>query len=317
MFLLTLASLWTWSPLGACDAANAISVDQRELARDPQTWFGRCVSLEGFVVQNRFYADVGGFYASVANDREDRRNEGWLGLYLRQGHRPDRLRRATVAGTVSSCTRDYEAAAGSASPDEIIMLTGYCHYTGGLILTGAVMHARGSATFRRQKGQAAQEAFGDLLVSSQTPQPPDAVVELADRFVSAVRHQDAATLATLVTPWSDTSSDDPGAEREFRSFVAGQGRSPFAALRRSGQEVPRTYLVERQSREDVEAEYFPSWHICFCRSGDCTGQWPISSNDADAGPHRPYFCIRAIHDATVLTDPPDGLAVERNEALPE
>ena len=31
--------------------------------------------------------------------------------------------------------------------------------------------------------------------------------------------------------------------------------------------------------------------VCWCKSADCTGKWPVFSADADALPDRPYLCV--------------------------
>src|SRR5687768_16721562 len=94
-----------------CTFETAIPADVREIARNPEKWFDRCVRLDGFVASPYFYEDVAGFYRSDAADARDRPNEGWLGLYFPgRGNWGQPLRRASVAGVVGDCQRSYEAA---------------------------------------------------------------------------------------------------------------------------------------------------------------------------------------------------------------
>jgi hypothetical protein len=116
-----------------CTFETATPTDVREMARNPERWFDRCVRLDGFVAANVFYEDVAGAYRRLASDGSDRPNDGWLGLYFsnnRDWQKP--LRRASVVGTVHSCERIYDRAEANLGPNQIVFVTGYCHYAGGL-----------------------------------------------------------------------------------------------------------------------------------------------------------------------------------------
>ena len=158
-----LAALLAAATPEACTLRNAQPATVREIAAAPDKWFDRCVRLEGFTMGRIFYQDAAGTYRYRASDEEDRPNDGWIGLYVRQG-RANRRRalRASVAGIVSSCARDYAKAKARAGPDELVMPIGYCHYDGGLVLGEAVLRHGAKVSLRRLTGSKARLAVGDL-----------------------------------------------------------------------------------------------------------------------------------------------------------
>jgi hypothetical protein len=283
------------------------------MARAPDRWLGRCVRISGYVAGRYFFADVGGAYARFAEDRDDRRNDGWLGLYFIDRHVVSRpMQRGTVVGVVHDCGRDYAAEEARAGPNTLVMSTGYCHYQSGLVLLPATFSSSGSARFERKVSEAARRRFGNLEPERPGNRPPPAVVRLADRFLSGVRRGDGAGLATFVLPWSDeVPPETPAAQAAFRKRLAGEPGSPLRPIRLAGSNPQRVYFRERQS---PSWNLPPTWHICFCRTGDCTGRWPIHSIDATAGPSRPYICVRAFN-STISGSPPDRIGIDRRESM--
>jgi hypothetical protein len=298
------------APAPACDARGAVAADVREMARNPDAWLGRCVRIEGYVLGRTFFSDVNGFYAAKANNRQDRRNDGWLGLYFDGWHEPawSRLRRATATGILRDCGRDHARAAAEAGPDAIVMSTGYCHYEGGLNLGPARVVPRGNAVFTRRTGARARERVGDLIEGRP---PPAALVALADRFLAALRARDIAALRGLAGLWSEQEPATPAARQALDSFLLGEGGSPLAALAAGTGTPQRAYFLERLNRGDEGTAARPTWHVCFCKGADCRGRWPISSLDSTAVPERPYVCLIAYNGEDAPGDPATRLAIER------
>ena len=303
-----LLALGAPAPAQSCTLDSAVPASTREMARHPDPWLGRCVRLEGFVSWNRYFADVAGAYSYRAADSEDRGNDGWLGLYL-PGPWVGTLRRGTVWGVLHDCGRDYDTAEANLGPNEIVFMTGFCHYQGGQVLRRAGFRPAGPASFHRQTDAAARFLFGDLVEASFDHGPPPEVVDLADRYLQAIRTGDEATLRELVAPWSELV-EDASDEQEFQAFIRGERNSPVADLRRRP-EPQRRYFREKESSRDHEFGYAARWHVCFCRGSDCAGRWPISADDASTLERRPYVCLRAINSRTMLSDPPDQLSLDR------
>lgn len=273
----------------ACTLENAQPATVREIAAAPDRWFGRCVRLEGLTTGQTFYQDVEAGYRRDASDKEDRPNDGWLGLYPREG-RVDRRRprRASVAGIVQDCGRNYEAAEAGAGPEVLIMSVGYCHYNGGLILGEATIRHGARVSLPRLTGDKARLAVGDLLTVNETGAPPAEPLGLLRRFVAAVRAGDSVGAAALAGSYNVNVRNGPQGQMRWRRFLTAEG--PFAFLRKDRREP--IFFRARQSREDAEYDASPDWFACFCRTRDCKGLWPISVKDAVADYDPAYACIR-------------------------
>lgn len=274
----------------ACTLRSAEPATVRELAAAPEKWLGRCVRLEGFTTGYTFYQDVAGTYRYDASDRDRRPNDGWLGLYFRQGRDHRRgMRRATVAGIVHDCERDYESAAATAGPNEIIMPVGYCHYRGGLILLDAtVRHGDLFAPFRAT-GERARLDYGDLRTVDEAGSPPEPVVRLVRLFAAAVRSGDSGRAAALAQSYNRNVGEDPASRARWHDFLIGGG--PFAFLRKSRREEA-VWFHTRLSLYDVKYREPGTWFACFCATSDCERSWPISARDAAADADPAYSCVR-------------------------
>jgi len=297
----------------ACTLGTAIPASVREMRRAPEHWLGRCVRLEGYVRWNTFYADVAGAYAASATDREDRINDGWLGLYPGRGIPLSRdLRRGTVYGLLHDCARDYQAATAGADPDTWVMSIGYCHYQGGLVLLPAAFRVAGPARFERQMGEAARIRFGDLTPAGPDRPVPEAVDRLVDRFLAMIRAGDGEGLRRLAHPWSEPEPDTRAGNHAFTAWLLGEGESPMRALRAAI--VPqRAWFQEAAPRAAAARGETGDWHACFCRDPDCAGRWPIGAIDALAAPSRPYLCVRAYR-ADMGRGAPDRIGIDRMDA---
>jgi hypothetical protein len=296
-------------PHGAdCTMANAVPADAQRMAREPARWLGRCVRIEGYVSYNHFYSDVAGFYRYFASDYRDHRNDGWLGLYPRDryGFRGP-MRRGAVAGVVHDCETDRDRAEAE-RPDSIVMMTGFCHYRYGLVLNPASFRAAEAVEFERQIGEVARSSFGDLLSGSEAGEVPPEVAALVERFAAAILARDEERLSALVEFVDrDDQAHEEGAWR--RSFFLGEANSPLGDVRASSQRI-----MFRERRSARSEDPFGGWHVCFCRTPDCTGIWPISTVDATASPEHPYWCASMYNRDYRL--PPVTIGISTRPAYP-
>lgn len=301
----------------SCTWQDAVPADVRQMAAEPERWRGRCVRLQGYVAHNLFVADIAGGYSSQATNRADRPNDGWLGLYFRS-RRDYRFapRRGTVVGVVDDCASNYARGAARAAPDTLVMATGYCHYRGGLILIPASFRSQGRARFERQMGDEARRRFGDLRTESEAGPAPSEVRALGRTFLEKVRMGDAAALRAFVGLWSEAETPEDAAwSAAFTDYLLGRNGSPIAALR----DLPQpqvAFFQESLGRVEVEEGESGDWHICFCKTADCSAVWPISAADATAEPRRPYLCLRAF-DGQHGSNPPDSLGLVRRGGVRE
>jgi hypothetical protein len=260
------------------------------MAADPEKWFGRCVRLDGYTSFYTFYEDVTGMYRRAANDRADRPNDGWLGLYVpRSAELHRKLHRASVIGIVDSCERIHERAKAGLKPNQMIFITGYCHYTGGLILQRAEVVYQGRARFSRQTGGRNRGAFGDLIMASETnPVPPTVAAKIED-WRAAFRAGDGGRLKALVQPYDWTPEQKPALAKRLGLVLSG-AEGPFRRLR--GTELKPVFFRELVDENYLSDGETGDWFACFCKLDDCSQRWPIASFDARAQTNRPFACLR-------------------------
>ncbi len=273
--------------LPACTAASAEAATVRRVAGDQKAYRGRCVTISGVVKGLQLYDDVNGVYQRIPDVSDPSSSGAALGLDnpVRLGHLLPGYRVATITGRVQDCDLARRALDRSSAPGEVAMIVGYCHYRNGAYLWVTHISWGAASPPERRMGAAAGDDYGDLVPApADWPHRP-AVQALAARFLRALRTGDAATLANL--HFEDPVTDQRDDARQLVAFLLRDGRSPFASIRTAKAEPQGVILVRREANDDPD-DY--SAFICFCRSADCTGRWPIATFDADNLPSRPYAC---------------------------
>jgi hypothetical protein len=293
-----LAALLAAATPQSCTLENARPATVREIAAKPGKWLGRCVRIQGYSEGHVLYQDVAGSYRHDASDKEDRRNDGWLGLEFREKRSYRRPPfKAQVVGRVHDCRADHAAAEARTRPGRIVIAYGsrYCHDHGGLLLRDATIRHGEPAALPRQTGERARLEFGDLLTVQEAGAPPEEPVGLLHRFVAAVRSGDAAAAAALAGSYNRQVRESVAGAAEWRSFIASEG--PLAFLR-SGPVREPTYFRARMSRHDLLQDDTPHWFACFCATPDCKGKWPVGVKDAAVDADPSYSCVRLYRGST-------------------
>lgn len=281
-------------PTRPCTARAADPATVVEITSRPDRYFGRCVTVTGAYAGITMFNDREGIYrahrfASDGNiSAADRGHQ--LGID-RQQLRDLGLRhplRTTVTGRVDICERRHarlEQQARDRGELPLIMLAGYCHYYGGpTIVVDAFQITEGS--YERLTGEAARRDYGNLVpMPSDWPQRA-AVEALTADFLAALRAGDRATLAALHDTRPDTSNEH---DRSLLYWLLEMPQSPFAFLRRAAPSQT-VFLLNGSGGTPLPHAGYIAARVCFCRTADCTGRWPIAINDADADPQRPYVC---------------------------
>jgi len=281
----------------ACDLRHAEPTTARTVGAHPDAWIGRCVRLEGLTVGRTFYDDIGGMYRATATDRDDRLNEGWLGMYFEEARADIKTPlRATVAGIVHDCERDDEAAQAAAGPDVLVMMVGYCHYHPGLVLLNAVTARRQPVRLVRQIGDKARRDYGGLLTVAEAGPAPEGVPVLVGAFAKAFAANDLAALDRLVDSYDTNRPEGEKALVRWRASLFGD-KGAFRNLRAAGLK-DLTFLKAREAKGESGWVSDPTWFACFCTASGCRGRWPISASDTQAEAKRPYMCLRVYHEPT-------------------
>lgn len=282
---------WPSQPCTDREAQRATVV---EITRRPEYYFRRCVTVTGP------YAGITMFRGREGLYRAHRYGPGGNTSAADRGHQigidRQQLRdlglrhplRTTVTGRVDICERRHarlEQQARDRGQLPLIMLAGYCHYHGGpTIVVDAFQITEGS--YERLTGESARRGYGNLA-----PMPADwpqraAIESLTADFLAALRAGDRNALAGLHDFRPNTTQED---DRSLLRWLLEIPQSPFASLRR---EAPSqtAYFVGASGGAPIACDGHVAARVCFCRTADCTGRWPISSGDADADPERPYVC---------------------------
>lgn len=287
----TAPAAWPNQP---CTAGNAERATIVEIASRPDRYFGRCVTVSGALSGVALYDGREGLYRAfqygadgnpTAADRTHR-----IGIDSQQ-LRELRVRKplaSTVTGRVDNCAarqaRAEQAEASRGAP-AIISLGGYCHFNDGptLVVSAFQITEQG---YERLTGEAARRTFGNL-VPMPAAWPQRAVIEsLVADFLAAVRTGDRASLAALhdIRPATTNESD-----REILSWLSDNQYSPFVQFRHAAPSQTAIF-VSASDGVPLASDGRIAARACFCRAGDCTGRWPISTNDADSDEARPYVC---------------------------
>lgn len=274
---------------------------------DYAAWGGKCVTLRGIAVGIRLYADrEATIEPPTAPWGEGVRRS--IVLYPRSGFSFGRAPRLVdVVGKIGSCKaqNDIVGAMQVASPDQIIMVSGYCHTSLEAYVEPVEVRRLSSDSITR---------LSEAEVSADRRELVDAPADLPDlaKYVASAREL-AAALATgnelvyrrLRYPEVQDDIDKlngkgaPGwlrsrmreARADFRAI--GGLRRAFAAIHPLGARSQRILLDRRNLQafhEDGEAP--AHFIVCWCRTADCAGRWPVRAFDADNMPDRPYLCVK-------------------------
>lgn len=282
-------------PTQPCTAREAVRANVVEITSRPDRYYGRCVTVTGPYAGITMYSGHEGIYRvnrygpdgnptaadrghRIGIDRQQLRNLGLRHPLL-----------TTVTGRVDICERRrarFEQQARDRGQPAIFMLGGYCHYHGGPTI---VVHAFQitERSFERLSGEPGRRDLGNLA-----PMPADwphraAVEALTVDFLAALRAGDRPALAALHNIRPDSSN---GHDRSRLYALLESTESPFAAFRRAAP-AQTAWFVSASAGNPLAADAYVSGRVCFCRTADCTGRWPISASDADADPERPYVCV--------------------------
>lgn len=291
-----------------CTEDEAIPTTVVEIATDPDRFLDRCVTVTGAVAGVSMYSGREGMYLAfrygtdgnysaesrlhrIGIDRQDIRN-------LRLAF----PRQTTVTGRVDSCERRFDRVVAAGG---IPFLGGYCHYFSGptiMVDSYAITERR----HERMTGETARARYGNLaFMPDDWPGRPGAEAIVAE-FLTALRTGNREKLAEL----HDFDDENNEYQRGVLSDLLTRSHSPFAEARLAEPSQVAFFVSMAGDGSLLSHEGMGSAStVCLCRTNDCTGLWPISLNDANNAPDRPYACtfLQANeHGPAWLVTPDDG-----------
>lgn len=279
-----------------CTAAAAVPVTIQQIMADREAWHLRCVRLTAMSDGLLLYTGVEGYYRSSSHRPSDGSHDRWIGLdnsRLLPRIPGDRFSEVTIVGRVQECETMRAIADQALGPGEIGWVSGYCHTaTGPVIWLTAVSRVRALEAVRHT-GDWAREAYGDLDFAPENWPHRRLVEARAEAFLRALRSGDRSAFAELHGGGRNRRNSEAAVQL---AFAPG---SPFAETARNGAPQMAIFVGRHDAADrSHEREDFSAARICFCRTSECAGLWPISRSDADNRPERPYVCTALTANVT-------------------
>jgi hypothetical protein len=273
-----------------CNPREAVRTTVVEIGRNPERFVDRCVTVTGAFAGIRMYSRQEGMYLLYRFARDGNQVAAHrvhlIGID-NQDMRDLRMRfpqRTTVTGRVDTCERRYERirAAGG-----FPFLAGYCHYESG----PTILVDRYSITeqsYGRMMGEEARRRFGNLIPMPEDWPNRSRVEAVAAEFLAALRARDRTKIRELHDIRDERNEHDRG----VLSDLLESRYSVFTQVRdRSSSQIAMFVIAAEDDSPLGRGDERPNATVCFCRTDDCSGRWPIAINDANNEPARPYACI--------------------------
>ncbi len=288
--LLALALQASASEEASCTRRTARRATVVQIARQPERFLDRCVTVTGAFAGITLYSGREGMYLVGRYGRDGNRvaaNQVHRIGIDNQQMRNLRMRypqETTVTGRVDSCERRSQRiiAAGG-----IPFLGGYCHYHDGpsIVVSAYSITER---QYDRLMGEDARQRFGNLAPMSVDGGSRDVIEAAAAAFHQALRARDRARLMQM----HDIRTENP----QERTLLYSLLESQYSVFRqvRERDSVQTAFFVTADENGAPFDEQRPlaAATICYCRTNDCAGRWPIALNDANNEENRPYACTQ-------------------------
>lgn len=271
-----------------CTSRNSKRATVAQIAADPDAFDGECVAVDATMQHTSLFESVDGVYVQPEDSTNPSSSGLRIGLDNIKGRYSNRYRGVSILGRVQDCETVRNCVNASAGENEIVMISGYCHYFDGAYLWIHALKSRRSPAFTRRMGANGRDDYGDLTVAPTDWLNRARIDTLASEFLNALQSGDGEKLADIHfrnvgLKWEDD-------EAAMLKLLLKDRRSPFSDIRTASTPPQRIILVERWSLEEEQSSDEYAATVCFCREKDCTGRWPIASFDADNLPARPYAC---------------------------
>lgn len=283
-FLAALAAAADPNP--PCTARNSTATTIEAITSDPERWLDRCVRLSGIAGGLVLHSSRESMYRTSRYGEDGNRIPANLRSRIGLDSRELRVhpllrreaRRIELFGRVDTCERRTQRirAAGG-----IPFLGGYCHYEAGPTVAVAGYRIV-SGQYRRLVGEAQRRRVGDLVEPPPEWEWRDELEKVARDFAEAVRSADRPRLAAFL------SYGEGMEEKQIEAILQSPAYTPLRAGHK-GEIRIFTHMIGGRFRPSDSGHVFA--HLCYCRTPDCAGRWPIASRDADAGASRPYVCV--------------------------
>jgi hypothetical protein len=254
---------------------HSATVEEVEAA--PDRFSDRCVVVSGLGGRLRLFGSVESYYRFGVAAKGG--HVGLVGIDGPAGRLRGEPIFLTVVGYVSTCRKLGDMLRQAGHPDR---LPTYCLFGLDPVIVVTDQTADPTRHAERLVGEENRRIHGTLeLAPSDWPLRPK-LLRAAKEFGKAIAAGNVAALKSM-------HGEKAGSDRELLPYLLQRTDSPFAELRRRR---PRQIAILLRTspafRETSRRDGFA--FLCFCRTADCTALWPISFEDAENRPDRPYAC---------------------------
>lgn len=279
-------------------AAQQTEVTPEQIAADPDAWMGHCVSMVGIewgvkLLSNReAMLDPGSLWGNDAQHS--------IVLYPVRANRPKNPQWIRVTGRIGSCAaaQDVIRAYQADHPDQIVMVSGYCHVSLENYISRDRIEVLDRPTpIRLTEADVRAEERRLVAVPGDLPGLADHAAA-AEALLRALQRGDRERFRLLSDPELrvDKSSDERREDwyRQHQADADVTYSKARATFPFKGSKPGRPLaLIAAESLTDLTASGNrpTSYKFCWCRTADCSGKWPVLPDDADNLPSRPYYCI--------------------------
>jgi len=290
----------------SCTPAKARATTIEAIQNHYESWRGACVRVSGIAWRAKLLADREALLD--LRDSYDDVQKRSLHLYGVSRLRRARPVQVEVTGTVGSCADHHAAteALQAREPGAIIMTSGYCHTSMETYIRPVSTRMLSRAPIPRlREAEVPPERRGLVIAPVDLPRYAEQV-EAARSLIEAVARGDEKRFVKLdsveIAGPGEDGVKERNAESRARFRAASRSRDQFAALLQAG--APRVF-VARDELEAGRAESRSSSPllVCWCKTADCEGRWPVTRDDADNAPERPQICV-ATNEYTVFRGAP-------------
>lgn len=283
----------------SCAGAEISDATIEQVQANLARYAGRCVRMRGILADGRLYADRQATLETRDKTADDRRPKRSI-VVLRDGQFPPAL--VELVGRLSDCGWAHDAVASyqAAHPDEIVMVSGFCHTSIEAYFDKPMVRILSTAPILRLL-EAEVPLAKRLLVETPAVLPGRGkAIDAAKALLVAISTRDEAAFRRLHNPLAQDILDTDGPSGRTNEWVA-EAHTDFL---RSGTLRPVAAAIlahpERQTRVFIEADDAADFRdnggtpyrltTCWCTVDNCSGRWPIALYQADNIPARPYFC---------------------------
>jgi hypothetical protein len=266
-----------------CSPAAARRMTHAQIAAAGELFDGVCVRMSGIGSDRTLFDSREGVYRGIQAG-------GWFADPHRLDfHHPDveaattqtGARRLVVTGRLWTCMVRV-------GPNSWNRVDGVRHCSGRphILLADRIEWTWDrSRPLERLVGEEMRARFGNLVEATEAwPRLPAARAAAAE-FLDALRSADRARMARL---HGGEVGDGSAYIPLLLNYLFDNYYGPFQQLHQR-REVQTAIFVPRRRPWQPAIVDHPRATICYCRTADCTGLWPISSGD-ETGSDRPYAC---------------------------